>query len=69
MESPEAVRALVTVDTVTAISEIEIACAKVRGWNLVVPPSTVRLGSSKTSLTKPMQRWTWPTTASLASPA
>lgn len=48
METLEAVRALVTVETVTSITEIEnadfIAIAKVRGWNLVVKKDEVKAG-------------------------
>ncbi|MFB9714042.1 RNA ligase family protein [Arthrobacter methylotrophus] len=48
METLEAVRALVTVETVTSLTSIEnadfIAIAKVRGWNLVVKKDEVEVG-------------------------
>ncbi|HEX9225850.1 MAG TPA: RNA ligase family protein [Arthrobacter sp.] len=48
METLEAVRSLVTVETVTSTTEIEnadfIAVAKVRGWNLVVKRDEVFAG-------------------------
>ncbi|MET4143941.1 RNA ligase family protein [Arthrobacter sp. UYCo732] len=48
METLEAVRALVTIETVTSLTEIEnadfIAIAKVRGWNLVVKKDEVAAG-------------------------
>lgn len=50
METLEAVRALVTVETVTSITAIEnadfIAVAKVRGWNLVVKKDEVKVGDA-----------------------
>jgi len=48
METLESVRELVTLETVTSITEIEnadlIASAKVRGWNLVVKKDEVKVG-------------------------
>lgn len=50
MQTIEAVRSLVTVETVTSITEIEnadfIAVAKVRGWNLVVKKDEVSAGDA-----------------------
>lgn len=50
METLEAVRPLVTVETVTAMRSIEnadfIAAAKVRGWNLVVKKDEVSVGDA-----------------------
>jgi len=50
METLEPVRALVTVETVTSITEIVnadfIAIAKVRGWNLVVKKDEVNVGDA-----------------------
>lgn len=50
METLEAVRALVTVETVTSLTPIEnadfIAVAKVRGWNLVVKKEEVSVGDA-----------------------
>jgi RNA ligase (TIGR02306 family) len=48
METLEATRALVTVETVTSLTPIEnadfISVAKVRGWNLVVKTEEVKVG-------------------------
>lgn len=50
METLEAVRALVTVETVTSLTPIEnadfIAVARVRGWNLVVKKDEVKVGDA-----------------------
>ncbi|WP_227471684.1 RNA ligase family protein [Paenarthrobacter sp. YJN-5] len=50
METLEAVRALVTVETVTSLTPIEnadfVAVARVRGWNLVVKKEEVSVGDA-----------------------